>query len=59
MDNGVLMQFNEPTDAQLSSLMKEVALESKEKAARARISLDEKIAIQIIEAIERLKKLCK
>jgi hypothetical protein len=54
MDNKyVLMSGEEPTDAQLNTLMKEVAAEAVEKAAIAKKQLQERIAQEIEKAKSR------
>ncbi len=45
----------EPTDEELAALMREVTIDVKDKAAKAKIALSEKIKMQVIGAKERFK----
>ena len=47
MKNPILMNFTEPTDAELKMLMGEVAKEAKRKALLAKNALYEKIMLEI------------
>jgi hypothetical protein len=55
MKNILLDNDREPTDEELASLMREVTIDVKDKAAKAKIALSEKIKLQVIEAKERFK----
>ena len=55
MENNVLMPLNEPTDKQLSALMKEVAAEAKSKSLLTKKKLAEQVTIEIGKAKERIK----
>ncbi len=55
MKNILLDNNREPTDEELAALMHEVTIDVKDKAAKAKIALSEKIKLQVIEAKERFK----
>ena len=55
MKNILLDNDREPTDEELAALMSEVTVDVKDKAAKAKIALSEKIKMQVIEAKERFK----
>jgi hypothetical protein len=55
MKNMLLDNDREPSDEELASLMREVTIEVKAKAEKAKIAFSEKIKLQVIEAKERFK----
>jgi hypothetical protein len=53
--NILLDNEREPTDDELAALMREVTIDVKDKAEKAKIAFSEKIKLQVIEAKERFK----
>ena len=52
---GILTSFDEPTDSELSALMKEVGIEAKLKYEKAKKELDKRIELEISQALEKEK----
>jgi hypothetical protein len=59
MKHPILMSTDEPTDEELSTLMKEVAQIAKEKAIATKMELEKKITLGIKLADEKYKAMKK
>ncbi len=59
MKHPILMGTDEPTDEELSTLMKEVAQIAKEKAALTKLEMEKKITLGIRLADEKYKAMKK
>jgi len=53
MNNGILMNMSEPSDKELVTLMKEVAVDAKSRAVVTKQQLDEKIKQLIYAASQK------